>query len=125
MDIKKMESVLRMEDLYFSYCSVERDLNITEDTLEINLDREIEPLDDLSYDVQLDVSVKNANLKVFVSSKAKFIFTSDPGDMRDKVVKNNTVAIMFPFVRSQITLLTSQPGMQPVIIPPINTAKFI
>ena len=35
-----------------------------------------------------------------------------------------TVAIMFPFIRSQITLLTTQPGMTPIVLPPINTTKF-
>jgi preprotein translocase subunit SecB len=31
---------------------------------------------------------------------------------------------MFPFIRSQVTLLTTQPGMTPIVLPPINTAKY-
>jgi preprotein translocase subunit SecB len=35
------------------------------------------------------------------------------------------VAILFPFVRSQISLITSQPGMMPVIIPAINVNALL
>ena len=44
--------------------------------------------------------------------------------MEENIVKTNTVAIMFPFIRSQVTLLTTQPGMTPIVLPPINTTKF-
>ena len=43
----------------------------------------------------------------------------------DALVKANTVAIIFPFIRSQISLLTTQPGMKPIIMPPININSII
>ena len=27
---------------------------------------------------------------------------------------------MFPYLRSEVTLLTSQPGMVPIVLPPLN-----
>ena len=35
-------------------------------------------------------------------------------------LQKNAIAVMFPYLRSQITLLTSQPGMTPLIIPILN-----
>ena len=46
-------------------------------------------------------------------------------EWREEAIRNaNTVAIKFPFIRSQVTLLTSQPGMTPIVLPAINTQKF-
>ena len=40
-------------------------------------------------------------------------------------LRDNAVAILFPYMRSQITLLTSQPGLEPVIIPALNIKKLL
>lgn len=40
-------------------------------------------------------------------------------------LKPNAVAIMFPFLRSQISLLTTQPEMIPVVLPAININKLL
>lgn len=37
----------------------------------------------------------------------------------------NAIAIMFPYLRSQITLMTTQPNIAPVVIPPININSFL
>ena len=39
--------------------------------------------------------------------------------------KKNTVAILFPYVRSAFTLLTAQPGMEPVVLPALNINALI
>lgn len=40
-------------------------------------------------------------------------------------LKPNAVAIMFPFLRSQISLLTTQPDMIPVVLPAMNINKLL
>lgn len=40
-----------------------------------------------------------------------------------EILVNNAVAIMMPYIRSEISLITSQPGMKPIIIPVINLSK--
>ena len=42
----------------------------------------------------------------------------------DKLLPN-TIAIMFPYLRSQVTLMTTQPNIAPVVIPPININSFL
>ena len=56
--------------------------------------------------------------------KAHFVYEAETYEKEESIIKTNTVAIMFPFIRSQVTLLTTQPGMTPIVLPPINTTKF-
>lgn len=41
------------------------------------------------------------------------------------LLKENTLSILFPYLRSQISLLTSQPDMSPIVIPPINIGAVL
>ena len=42
----------------------------------------------------------------------------------DKLLPN-AIAIMFPYLRSQVTIMTTQPNATPVVIPPININSFL
>lgn len=50
-------------------------------------------------------------------------FVLDAG-MVDKL-KANAVAVMFPYLRSQVTLLTTQPNIFPIVLPTININKLL
>lgn len=50
-------------------------------------------------------------------------FVLDAG-MVDKL-KANAVAVMFPYLRSQVTLLTTQPNILPIVLPTININKLL
>lgn len=41
-------------------------------------------------------------------------------EKKDIIITKNTVAILFPYLRSQVTLMTAQPDIEPVVIPAIN-----
>lgn len=45
--------------------------------------------------------------------------------MRERMVKDNGAAIIFPFIRSQVAQITAQPGMMPIVLPAINVTKII
>lgn len=52
-----------------------------------------------------------------------FTFVSDPKldeETKKTLIHKNSVAIMMPYVRSELTLLTSQPDVEPVVMPPLN-----
>lgn len=40
------------------------------------------------------------------------------------IISKNTVAILMPYLRSQVTLLTSQPGLQQIMLPIFNVGNF-
>jgi len=117
MDINKMKSDLRMENFHFVECSV---------SLSFDLNKEINELENGDYSVVLTLTIhkENNDLNVRVVAAAMFSMDSDDVELIRSIMETNTVAIMFPFIRSQVSLLTTQPGMIPIVLPPINTAKF-
>ena len=77
------------------------------------------------YNQLKKLSKEQKDLEVKVVAEAIFIMEDDNEELVGDIIKINTLAIMFPFIRSQVSLLTTQPGMTPVVLPPINTTKFI
>lgn len=43
---------------------------------------------------------------------------------KDKILSENAIAILFPYVRAQMTLLTAQPETEPLIIPVVNVSAL-
>lgn len=41
------------------------------------------------------------------------------------LLEKNTIAIMFPYIRSYISSITTQPGMTPIVLPAINIVALI
>ena len=124
MNLSKMKSNLKMNNLYFSSCSVERACKVENGECKADLQRNITKTDEHEYDVELVLSVQKSDLSVSIIAKAHFEYEAETYEMEENIVKTNTVAIMLPFIRSQVTLLTTQPGMTPIVLPPINTTKF-
>lgn len=46
-------------------------------------------------------------------------------DEQKKLISQNAVAILMPYLRSEISLLTAQPGVECVVMPPINVLNLI
>ena len=46
---------------------------------------------------------------------------NDIGDLINK----NAVAILMPYIRSEISIITAQPGMECVVMPPINIEAML
>ena len=127
MEIKKIKSNLQMDEFYFSECSIEHSKKVKNGDYNADLQREIKQTSEHQYEVILTLTVNKEDLNLKVVANAKFSYEDEDEDTERerKVIAMNTVAIMFPFIRSQVTLLTSQPGMVPMVLPPINTAKLV
>ena len=125
MELSRMESNLKMNNLYFSSCSVEREKQIQNGEYKADLQRKVLKTVDHEYDVELQLTVKKSDLEVSIIAKAHFIYEAESYENEEEIIKSNTVAIMFPFIRSQVTLLTTQPGMTPIVLPPINTTRMV
>jgi len=41
------------------------------------------------------------------------------------LIKKNAVAIIMPYLRSEVSLLTAQPGMECIVLPPFNIVKML
>jgi preprotein translocase subunit SecB len=124
MDINKIKSNLKMNNFYFSEYSFKREPVIQDGGYNIDLKKEIQHIGNHEYDVSLKTTIKKQDMELIVVANAQFIYEAEDYAREEGIINANTVAIMFPFVRSQVTLMTSQPGMTPVVLPTINTAKF-
>ncbi len=48
-----------------------------------------------------------------------------PQELRDSLVSENALAIMFPYMRSMISSVTASAGIPPLVLPAINISKYI
>lgn len=128
MNINEIQSELKMDNFYFAECSISRTSSIESGSLNIELDKEIEELDKASnyYCVKLTLTIgkESGDLSVKVVAIATFSMDNQDADLVRSIMNTNAVAIMFPFIRSQVSLLTTQPGLTPIVLPPINTSKL-
>ncbi|MCD8361333.1 MAG: Preprotein translocase subunit SecB, partial [Lachnospiraceae bacterium] len=46
-------------------------------------------------------------------------------DLKMKLINKNTVSIMMPYLRSEVSLLTAQPGMDCVVLPIFNVNNMM
>lgn len=61
----------------------------------------------------------------FVVRASGYFQISEAVEDSDILIQQNAIAIVFPYIRSQISLLTAQPEVDPVILPPMNIAKMV
>lgn len=45
--------------------------------------------------------------------------------MEDTIIQQNAVAIVMPYIRSEVSLLTAQPGLETVVLPPFNIVEMM
>ena len=122
---------IQMLDLYFSKFDFkqERGTDSNEYNTSFQIEYAINSEDETKVRVVVDTTVTNEAQSVVLNVQTVGIFKVDKLDIDDAtyehLIKANTVAIIFPFIRSQVSLLTTQPGMMPVMIPPININALI
>lgn len=120
------ECKLQMNELYFSkYDFVQtREDNDTDYETSFQIEYAVNNQNASKFRIKINTTVKNKTESVLLNLETIGVFTVDKegvnDDIGDHLIKVNTVAIMFPFIRSQISLLTTQPGLEPILLPPIN-----
>ena len=88
------------------------------DSLElgVQVERNLTKLDDGLFEVLLETTVSDEEEKVFV-------FSTRQENM--DILEKNTIAIMFPYIRSYISSITTQPGMSPIVLPAMNIVAMV
>lgn len=120
-----MECVLKLNSLIFDKLSFTRLGTKNDNELEISISVNIgvNISDDNIKRVTIDI-VGNKKDEYTVEVQASGLFEYK-GDAADAIIQQNAVAIVMPYVRSQMTLLTSQPGVEPIVIPPFNIVEML
>lgn len=97
----------------------------TIDSLELGV--QVEPTfksrEDGTFEILLETTVTDENETVYVNVKGRAIFFAKFENI--DTFKKNMIAIMFPYIRSYISIITTQPGMDPIVLPAMNIVAMI
>jgi len=121
------EGEIKLVDIIINNISFERNRNIQDMQLGLNIQHRFfkaEGGEDVA-ELSLLIEDKNANANKEFSLKVTVQGYFVANIESDRNYNANMLAIIFPFVRSQITLITAQPNMMPIILPTINIDEFI
>ena len=85
--------------------------------------------DNVEVKLRMDIvstSEKPAPFTLHISMVGEFLLTmpEDNEKLRSQLLNENTVAIMFPFLRSAVSTLTTTANFPPLLLPIINLASI-
>ena len=127
--MSEFNSSLVLQRLVYDKIKFERKGFKNENELKFGLQVQIGMSEDGVYKVTLILSGDKLDEYELVISLSGF-FVIEGKDELDKQVVNdliskNAVAILMPYLRSELTLLTSQPETDSIVLPPFNINKMI
>lgn len=126
-EIQAKESTITLNRLFFDesayYC---RKDDVKETNLEVNFTREISKTGEHAYRVSLRCIAKNKDESVELRVRVVGLFSFDgEGKEQEKaLISRNTMAILFPYLRSQIALMTAQTDSPKFVLPPMNISEM-
>ncbi len=81
------------------------------------------------FKVTLVLTGKKEEEYHFTISLSGFFEVDDGKDLGDvkvlDLINKNAVAILMPYLRSEVTLLTAQPNTESIVLPPFNINKML
>lgn len=110
--IEIVESTFRKKDEHLD--SLELGVQVEHNLREVGKD---------IFEVLLEATVSDEEEKLFVNVKGRAIFSTKQENM--DILEKNTIAIMFPYIRSYISIMTTQPGMTPIVLPAMNIIAMV
>ncbi|SHM76980.1 Preprotein translocase subunit SecB [Anaerosporobacter mobilis DSM 15930] len=130
-----IESVLVLKKLVFDNISFNRidfksDKDITFNfEIQYGKNKSVENENSDAYRVTLkSTGCKEGEYTISISISGFFSFKIDeeiPEEVKEALISKNAVTILMPYLRSQISLLTAQPGVDSVVLPPLNINKLL
>ena len=123
--IKKSESALIAKKIFVEKMSFQR-TEISNGNLRLSqssISKSIQKMEDNQYKCSLGLRISDENdtatLELIISGLFE-LRKSLTEEQEQIIITKNTMAILFPYLRAQATLMTSQPDMEPVVLPVIN-----
>lgn len=115
--------VLRLDHLVFDKISFKREGFANENRVKYRFGFGFQETGERNFAAHIEVKAKKKDEYAVVICASGY-FTAEGGD-KGLLMRQNAVAIIFPYIRSQISLLTAQPEMAPLVLPPLNIAQMV
>ncbi len=117
--------VLKLEHLVFDELHFQRKGFPNENEITFGFGFNVEMREDRELIVHISLKGSKEN-EYDILVAATGYFALDENSSYDRLtLRQNAVAIVFPYIRAQISLLTAQPEMPPIVIPPMNIAQMV
>ena len=122
-------SVLILDELVFDKIEFTRHDLKNDNELEFNLKAKAGRNNDGIYRVVLTLEAEKPEeytIEITISGFFSFKESENLSDeLKETLINRNAVAIIMPYLRSQMSLLTAQPGMECVVLPPFNVSDIL
>ncbi len=122
---KSWLSVLKLKQVVFDRLLFERYGFQKSEDVQLKVGVAINKGSEGEYRVSLKVeAIKNNEYTVEITITGYFMI-DETYPQKEEILKKNTVSILFPYVRSELTLLTAQPDTEPIVLPALNINAII
>lgn len=128
MQNDNIKSALKLDNLFFDEISFSRIGFQNENKPKLSMEISIgEDINSKHYRTTLKFTLnKEDEYIVNVTAVGIFEFIGNVDEETKKdLIQKNSVSIMMPYVRSEISLITAQPGVETVVLPPFNINNMI
>lgn len=127
--MRNFNSSLILQEMVFDKIEFTRKGLKNTKELKFELQVQIGISEDNTYKVTLVLNGEKPDEYSIVISLSGFFEIESKEDLGNQnvqdLINRNAVAIMMPYLRSELTLLTAQPGTDSVILPPFNINKML
>lgn len=128
---KNIKSNLILQELFFDKVLFERigwDRNDNDD-ISFRLRSDVaKKLGEETYKIELSlIGEKEDEFKIELVEVGIFVLENSEeldSELKEAIIRENTVAIMLPYLRSQLAILTAQPGLDSVTLPIFNVSAM-
>lgn len=127
--MENINSVLTLQKLVFDKIQFNRKGFKNSNELKFRIQVQIGKNEDENYKVTLILTGDKQDEYDIIISLSGFFKIEGQNNLEDQVLQDlinkNAVAIIMPYLRSELTLLTSQPDTESVVLPPFNINKML
>lgn len=127
---KNVNSVLSLDKLVFDKIEFKRSGMKNENEIEFKMQIIInQKKDEDIYKVTLElIGNKEKEYSLNIELTGYFSFDENKPldkELKETMISQNAVAIIMPYMRSQVSLITAQPEVDCVVLPPFNIIKMM
>ena len=118
-------SVLKMKHVVFDEITFKRRGFKTKGDTQLGIGKHVERTGEGQYQVTLSVQVEKKQEYDAVVTVTAYCENSENTPDKDRILNENAIAILFPYVRAQLTLITAQPETDALVLPAVNINAMI
>jgi len=127
---RSIQSVLHLDRIVFDKIEFKRCGISSDKELELEIKSNIAQRQDAEvYRVTLILTGNKPGEYIFEISLTGYFTIEQDGmiteELKNALVTKNAIAILMPYLRSEVSLLTAQPGMECVVLPAFNINKML